>query len=128
TEIHEVVLRQPPGPHGHVVEIYMSTQAPPRPHYEIAILQAIGDGSDATLEDVIQALTKRAGELGCDAVVRIQIDVGYGRAHATGICAKYMDAPAPVGAPGAASVPPSTPRANSPSVPLQTDGGDGTSL
>jgi hypothetical protein len=116
--MHEVVLRPPPGPHGRVVEIYMSTQTPPRPYYEIAILQAIGEGSDATLEDVMQALSKRGGELGCDAVVRIQIDVGYGRSHATGLCAKYTDvAPAP---PAPAPAPP---RAAPESTPPAPSGG-----
>lgn len=124
TEMHEVLLRQPPGPTGRPVEIYMATQSPPRPFYEIAILQAIGDGGDATLEDVVQGLTHRGQQLGCDAIVRIQIDVGYARAHATGVCVKYMDAAPGAPAPLPAEPPGPPPVQKSEPAPTQ----DGTSL
>jgi hypothetical protein len=56
----------------------------------------IGFGSDATPEDVAHALQEKAAQLGCDAVVRVFIDVGYSRANAAGVCVKYM-APGPEG-------------------------------
>lgn len=92
TELHEVVLRQPSGPTGHTVEVYLGAQRPPRPFYEVALLQAIAHGSDANLGDLVKALTARAGVLGCDAIVRVQIDQGYSIAHGFAVCAKYAAA------------------------------------
>jgi hypothetical protein len=100
TETHEVVLRAPSRPSGQPVEIYMHGQAPPRPFYEVALLQVVGHGSDANLEDVIKALTQRAASLGCDAIVRIQIDQGYSLTHGFGVCVHWLaPAPAPLPSP-----------------------------
>ena len=105
------MLRAPQPRTGHAVELYLADQAAPaRPFYDIAIVQAIGFGTDATPEDVARALTDKAATLGCDAVVRASIDVGYSRAHAAGVCVKYLAdgpaGPAPVlpPAPGAEPV------------------------
>jgi hypothetical protein len=104
TETHEVVLRQPSAPSGHAVEVYMNGQVPSRPFYEVALLQVLGHGADANLEDVVKALTKRAQAFGCDAVVRIQVDQGYSLTHAFGVCVRWAPivpaaAPAPAPAP-----------------------------
>jgi hypothetical protein len=97
TETHAAMLRAPQAPSDHTVELYFADQsAPTRPYYEIALVQAIGFGSDATPEEVAKALTTKAGSIGCDAVVRTFLDVGYTRAHAAGVCVKYL-APGPPG-------------------------------
>jgi hypothetical protein len=91
TETHAAMLRAPQPPTARSVELYLADQAvPTRPFYDIAIVQAIGFGSDATPEDVTHGLTDKAAALGCDAVVRVFIDVGYARAHAAGVCVKYL--------------------------------------
>jgi hypothetical protein len=95
TETHQAMLRNAQAPTGKPVELYMADQpTPARPFYEIALVQAIGFGSDAHPEDVARALTEKAGLLGCDAVVRTFIDIGYSRAHAAGVCVKWL-APGP---------------------------------
>jgi hypothetical protein len=97
TETHQAMLRSAQAPTGKPVELYMADQpTPARPFYEIALVQAIGFGSDAHPEDVARALTEKAGMLGCDAVVRTTIDLGYSRAHAAGVCVKWL-APGPAG-------------------------------
>lgn len=95
-ETHVAMLRAPQPSTGHAVELYLIDQATPaRPFFDIAIVQAIGFGTDATPEAVARALTDKAATLGCDAVVRASIDVGYSRAHAAGVCVKYLgDGPA----------------------------------
>ncbi len=92
TESHAAMLRAPePTSPGRTVELYLADQSMPlRPYYDIAIVQAIGFGSDATPEDVTKALTDKASSLGCDAVIRATIDLGYSRAHAAGVCVKYL--------------------------------------
>lgn len=123
TETHVAMLRAPQPRHAHTVELYVSDQPPPaRPFYDIAIVQAVGFGSDANPEDVARGLTDKAALLGCDAVVRVFIDVGYSRAHAAGVCVKYLadgpPGPAPVlpRAPDANPTPPSMRPAPSPRI------------
>ena len=120
TETHVAMLRAPQPRTGHAVELYLTDQAgPTRPFYDIAIVQAIGFGTDATPEDVTRGLTDKAAGLGCDAVVRVFIDVGYSRAHAAGVCVKYLgEAP-----PGTQPVPmpalPAAPSKNPPPPPMR---------
>jgi hypothetical protein len=104
TEMHEVVLRQPPGPAAHDVDVYMRGQALARPFFELALLQAVGHGSDANLEDLLKALVDRARALGCDALADTQVDQGISAAHAFAVCVRYADgmgaaAPPPLAAP-----------------------------
>ena len=89
-DMHEVVVRPGSGPPSSKVELYMMSQAPNRPYYEVALLQAIGHGSDANLEDVVHALTQRAAQLGCDAVIRVQFEQGYSMAHGVGACVRWV--------------------------------------
>lgn len=117
SETHVAMLRAPQPATGHAVELYLVDQATPaRPFFDIAIVQAIGFGTDATPEAVARALTDKAATLGCDAVVRTSIDVGYSRAHAAGICVKYLadgpPGPPPVLPPGPGKNP--TPPASRP--------------
>jgi hypothetical protein len=92
----------------------MSDQpTPARPFYEIALVQAIGFGDEAHPETVARALTEKAGRLGCDAVLRTFIDQGYSRAHATGVCVKWLG---PATGPSPSSVLPKDPGSN-PSPP-----------
>ncbi len=112
TEMHEVVLRAPTAPAAAPVEVYMIGQAPPRPFYEVALLQAIGHGNDATLEEVVKSLSVRARAFGCDAVVRVGVDQGYSMAHGFGVCVRWAGvapAPAPMPGPVPAPVPPVSP-------------------
>jgi hypothetical protein len=117
TETHQAMLRNARAPTGKPVELYMADQpTPARPFYEIALVQAIGFGSDAHPEDVARALTEKAAVLGCDAVVRTTIDLGYSRAHAAGVCVKWL-APGPAGE--AAVLPPDPGKNPSPPAPTR---------
>jgi hypothetical protein len=117
TETHQAMLRNAQAPTGRPVELYMADQpTPARPFYEIALVQAIGFGSDAHPEDVARSLTEKAGALGCDAVVRTFIDIGYSRAHAAGVCVKWL-APGPA---GPTAVLPADPGKNPPPPPVRS--------
>jgi hypothetical protein len=110
-ESHAAMLRAPQPRTGNAVELYLADQAlPARPFYDIAIVQTVGFGSDATPEDVTRGLTDKAAALGCDAVVRVFIDLGYSRAHAAGVCVKYL--PGTSGPPAPTPVLPAAPAAN----------------
>jgi len=94
-ETHAILLRQP-GPPTPGAQIYFADQQPPRPFFEAGLVQAVGYGDDANLEDVAHALARRAASLGCDAVVRVHVDQGWARAHGFGVCVRWSPtAPAP---------------------------------
>ncbi|MDB4946523.1 MAG: hypothetical protein JWP97_6057 [Labilithrix sp.] len=119
SEAHAALLRAPQGRNRGGVELYIVDQAGPvRPFYEVAIVQAIGFGADANPEDVAHALTEKAAALGCDAVVRTFIDIGYTRAHAAGVCVKYTG-PAPEGAVSTPSTLPPDPGKSRPRPAVQ---------
>jgi hypothetical protein len=88
TEMHEAVLRTPTAPTSRV-ELYMGDQQPARPFYEVALVQAMGYGSEAQIEDLSQALEARGRQLGCDALVRTRFDLGLSMAHGYGVCVKW---------------------------------------
>jgi hypothetical protein len=109
SETHAAMLRAPQPRTSRAVELYVVDQAPPaRPFFDVAIVQAIGFGTEANPEDVTQALSQKAAALGCDAVVRVFIDVGYSRAHAAGVCVKFLTD----GPPGPAPIFPPAPEKN----------------
>lgn len=116
TETHAAMLRAPQPRTGKPVELYVVGQAAPaRPFYDIAIVQAVGFGTEANPEGVTGALTAKAATLGCEAVVRVFIDVGYSRAHAAGVCVKFLvDGP-----PGPAAVLPPAPPKNPRPPPMR---------
>jgi hypothetical protein len=124
TETHAAMLRAPQPRTGRAVELYVADQAmPTRPFYDVAIVQAVGFGSDANPEDVARALTEKAATLGCDAVVRVFIDIGYSRAHAAGVCVKFLEdgpaGPAPVLPPAPGKNPSPPPMRPAPSPRLE---------
>jgi hypothetical protein len=94
-EVHELLLRPPEPPAPRPAALYFVGRTPDRPYYDVALLQVVGYGDDANMEDVARALAVRAARLGCDAVVRVRIDQGWTRAHAFGVCARWSPAVPP---------------------------------
>ena len=120
TETHVAMLRAPQPRTGRAVELYLADQAvPARAFYDIAMVQAVGFGTDATPEDVTRGLADKAAALGCDAVVRVSVDVGYSRAHAAGVCVKYFAEAAPGAAPVPMPVLPAAPPRNPTPPPMR---------
>jgi len=115
-EAHSAMLKRPSTPPAEGrVELYLEGQDVGRVVEELGFVQAFGTGSMANPEDVARALADRGAELGCDAVVKTTIDIGYTRAHAAGVCVKFAG-PAPAARvykapPLSASPPPNRPPA-----------------
>lgn len=87
TDFAEVVLRPPTAPRG-PVPVYMKGADPPQRYYDVALVQAVGSGSESEPEDVVAKLAARAGRLGCDAIVRLDVTQGISRTHVAGVCVK----------------------------------------
>lgn len=126
TEVHQILLREPTMQPRGEIDVYVVGGAPPRrPYYEVAYVQAIGHGSHADVEDVTHALANRGARLGCDALVRVHVELGSTRAHASGVCVNWLPVQAKV-EPGPRAAPAPTTTAPSESPPAQES--DGTSI
>lgn len=88
---HQVVLRAPDTKKGPAV-FYLDGQEASlnAPFEEVAILQTDGTGNRSSSEEVIAALRVRAGDFGCDAVLRGRVAIDYGHTIATGICVRVL--------------------------------------
>jgi hypothetical protein len=75
--------------------VYVEGQMPPGEFYELGLVQTIGFGSDADAEELVRVLAHDAAEAGCQAIVRVAIDMGATRAHASGVCVRFVGAPPP---------------------------------
>jgi hypothetical protein len=105
TEMHDLVLRPPAPPSATLPELYFDNASPPtRPFYEVALLQAMGYGAEANIDDLAQSLAERGRILGCDAIVRIHIYQGVSKSHGYGVCVRYSPTAAPA-VPSPAGVP-----------------------
>ncbi|MEO8798687.1 MAG: hypothetical protein ABI551_12445, partial [Polyangiaceae bacterium] len=87
--MHQIFLRQPTLNPQRDIEVYVTGAPPHRAYYDVAIIQAIGHGTHADVEDVTHAIANRAARLGCDAVVRLHVELGATRAHASGVCVNW---------------------------------------
>jgi hypothetical protein len=112
-ETHDVLLRADSAPTARDPELYMEDRAPQRAFYDVAIVQVIGFGSDANTDDVIAGIVARGRGLGCDAVVRVRVDIGLSRANGFGVCVRWSPGRAPSAPPPPPSAPTSAPPASS---------------
>lgn len=90
TELHEALLRPASAPTNRV-EIYLGDTLPPRPFYEVALVQVLGYGSDADVEDLNGALQARGRGLGCDGLVRVRFDLGRSIGQGYGVCVRWAE-------------------------------------
>jgi hypothetical protein len=117
TESHEVVLRELPPPTGRQPELYFNERQPSQGYYDVALIQIIGYGGDSQLDDLTHALVGRGAQLGCDAIMRIHVDIGYSKGHAYGVCVRFTGTPAPAAPPLPAPPPVPSPAAPAPAPP-----------
>ena len=91
-ETHSVVTGAPSAAQTGPVDIVLEGSKEPEGLEEVAIVQAVGRGSKADLEDLIDGLKEEARLLGCDAVVRVHVDQGAAVASASGIAGRVRPA------------------------------------
>ncbi len=114
THVYQAVLRDEGAPRAssRPPELYLGEQRPAWRFYDVGLVQAVGFGDEATPEDMADALRVRGRDLGCDALVKVSVDVGASLAHGYGVCvratrtANLQPAPPAPPAPAAPSAPP----------------------
>jgi hypothetical protein len=88
TTTHHVLTGKPSHARGGDVRVVMESAEVPAGIDEVAIVQAVGQGTEADLEHVIEGLKEEARALGCDVVVRVRIDQGSSTAAASGVAGR----------------------------------------
>ncbi|HKO53991.1 MAG TPA: hypothetical protein VJV79_40060 [Polyangiaceae bacterium] len=83
---HSVLTGTPGAPRAGEIRIVMGEEAPPPGLTEVGIVQAVGHGSNADLEHVIEGLKEKSLSLGCTVIAKVKIDQGATKASGTGVC------------------------------------------
>ncbi len=86
TTTNAVLTGSPGAAHGGDVKIVMGDEPPPVGLTEVGLVQAIGNGTNADLEHVIEGIKVKARELGCTVVAKVKVDQGGTVASGTGVC------------------------------------------
>lgn len=89
TETHHLVFDGSSAPATSRVEVFMKS-VPKRPFVERGLVQAIGDGNERAPRQVIEALQDEARRMGCDAVVKTNVQRGASATHAIGVCVRWV--------------------------------------
>jgi len=53
--------------------------------HEIALVEAVGTGTKADMQDVVNALIDEAYRFGANAIVRVRVDCGFSQCHGVGV-------------------------------------------
>lgn len=115
TSTHRVVIGPvAPAQRGGVL-VLSEGAALPDTYAEVAIVQAIGRGTHADAEHVLEGLRAEAATLGCDAVVRVHIDQGTNQTSATGVAIRR--GVGPVRPQAVSPVPPTSPSSDTLTAP-----------
>jgi len=100
-----VLVGVPGSPHSGQVRIAMEG-APEPTIEEVAILQVAASGHKSDLPHLVEALTKEAQRLGCDAVVRVRLDKGATQATVSAVAGRILGPDITPPQPGQQYVPP----------------------
>jgi len=70
--------------------VFFEGQMPQQSMQELAMVEAVGSGTKASIEDVVNALQLEAARFGASAIVRVRVDCGYSQCHGWGVAVKYV--------------------------------------
>lgn len=75
------------------VEVYWEGQLPSGGIEELAMVEAVGGGTRASVGEVIAAMQGDAMRYGANALVRVRVDCGHGSCHGYGVAIRYVRPP-----------------------------------
>jgi hypothetical protein len=70
--------------------VFFEGQMPTQSMQELAMVEAVGSGTKASVEDVVNALQSEAARFGANAIVRVKVDCGYSQCHGWGVAVRYV--------------------------------------
>lgn len=64
---------------------------PERAYREVGLVQALGTGLRTSRDDVLRLLRHEGRRLGCDAIVNVSVQAASTKAHAVGVCVRWVE-------------------------------------
>lgn len=69
--------------------IYLGA-SPDRPHRDLGLVQAFGEGNRSRANDVLHSLRREAQRMGCDAISNVDVSTDGAKAQAIGVCIRWL--------------------------------------
>jgi hypothetical protein len=85
-------LSQPAPQNGRPL-VYFEGSLPSAGIQELEMVEAVGAGTHANLDDVINAMQDEAQAYGANAIVRVRVDCGHGTCHGYGVAIRFVGPP-----------------------------------
>lgn len=70
--------------------VFFEGQLPNEAMQELAMVEAVGSGTRASVEDVVNALQIEGARWGASAIVRVKVDCAYSQCHGWGVAVRYV--------------------------------------
>ncbi len=103
TSTYHVLTGAPGRPTRVDPRVYLEGASLPSDYAEVAIVQAVGRGTHADLEHVVEGVRAEAAALGCDAVIATHAGSGQTQSSATGVAVRWTAGPPPTPSPARAA-------------------------
>lgn len=87
---YRFALDRPAAPASARPQVFFEGSLPGTSMRELAMVEAVGTGTKASAEDVVNALQDEAARFGASAVVRVKVDCAYAQCHAWGVAVQYV--------------------------------------
>jgi hypothetical protein len=71
-------------------QVFFEGSLPSEAMQELAMVEAVGTGNKASVEEVVNAMQLEASRWGASAIVRVKVDCGYSQCHGWGVAVKFM--------------------------------------
>jgi len=73
--------------------VYFEGSLPSAGIQELEMVEAVGGGTHANVEDVVNAMLDEAQAYGANAIVRVRVDCGHGTCHGYGVAIRFVGPP-----------------------------------
>ena len=73
--------------------VYFEGTLPSAGLQELEMVEAVGGGTHANVDDVVNAMQDDAQSYGANAIVRVRIDCGHGTCHGYGVAVRFVGPP-----------------------------------
>lgn len=70
--------------------VFFEGNLPTEAMQELAMVEAVGSGNKASVEDVVGAMQLEGARWGASAIVRVKVDCAYSQCHGWGVAVRFM--------------------------------------
>ena len=83
-------LDKPGQPTGAPPAVFFEGNLPNQPMQELSMVEAVGSGTKASVEEVVTAMQMEGARWGATAIVRVKVDCAYSQCHGWGVAVRLM--------------------------------------